>query len=266
MVGRGLSGRASLREVDVAAPVVAWLGNYYDNVFQEVKRQTGSVNGTADIVAIQRRGRATIVSVVEVKTVLNLTVLAQAVRWLHCSHYTWVATPKYAVKGHRESHLVKRILQHEGVGWLLVGRLTDEEARHGTDRPSADTWRALGQPGSWGTVSEVVPAPFHRRVNTRGLLADLTEEQKTFALAGSPGGKSWTPWRASCTALAEYVRAHPGATLGEVIQRVPTHYATMASARHNLLGWIRAGRIPGVEARTEGGAVRLYLREETNHV
>jgi len=248
------------REVHVAAPVVAWLGNYYDHVYQEVKRQTGSVNGTADIVATQRRGRATIVSVVEVKTTLNLVVLAQAVRWLHCSHFTWIATPKFSVKGHRESYLVKRILQHEGVGWLQVGRLTDEEARYGTDRPSADTWQALGQPGSWGTVSEVVPAPFHRKVNTRGLLADLTEGQKTFAPAGSAGGKSWTPWRATCTALAEYVKEHQGAALGEVIQRIPVHYSTMASARHSLLGWIRAGRIPGIEARVEGGAVRLYLK------
>ncbi len=72
-------------EVELARPVVAWLGDLGWEVFQEVSAG-GSV---ADIVA--RRGP--VLWVVEVKRSLGLSLLGQAHAWKRRAHRVSVAVP-----------------------------------------------------------------------------------------------------------------------------------------------------------------------------
>lgn len=219
-----------LRETAVAAPVVAWLDGLFDDVYQEVK-----FDGIADIVATRRVARALLlVAVVEAKVRLNLDVIAQAARWRAYAHYAWVATP--AIPPGRTSHIAQRILGGLGLGWLTVSNFRDDPRVH-----------------------EIVPPALRRRVTPGPLIASLLPGQKTFMPAGSPGGRSWTPWRATCEAVAAMVRRHPdGIPLRDVMNQVDHHYCRSSVARTCIARDAEAGRIAGVELRRAGFALTLH--------
>jgi hypothetical protein len=236
-----------LAEVDVAAPVVAWLCAGGWDVYQEVRNGKGGER-SCDIVAT----RGPLVWVVEAKVRLNVEVLEQAQWWRQYAHYASVAVPyHYLHLGPAFNHIVRAW----GLGVIGV---RPPEALYG---------------GS--AIDKLVdnthyPPRLHRQGCAVHLRRWLCEEQKTFLAAGSPCGGGWTPFKETCRNLAQVVRAHPGCTLREAIGgRVPTltdigfagikhHYRTEATAISSLRTWIQEGKVPGVRLVPEGRALRLY--------
>lgn len=176
-------------EVEVAAPVVAWLHERGYEVWQEVS--TGYTKPTCDIVA--RLGPTLIA--VEVKTSFTLALLQQAHGWVsaNAAHRVYVATPP--TKRHVRCGLFCSSLQ---LGRLVVSRR--DRGSHGDG------------------VREASEAPrLTRRISTV-LSKNLAEEQKTFCAAGSVSG-AFTPWKRTCSYLRELVRSNPGVSLRDAAGR-----------------------------------------------
>lgn len=234
--GRCLVSKWPERETDVAAPVVAWLIECGWEVFQEVKNGVGD---RADIVA--RRGP--VLWVIEVKRTLSLVLLAQAHGWRRYAHKVSIAFPHGRRSSARANSM--RLARLDGLGLLEVRR------GYQRDVDGAEIWGAV-------SVAEVSPP-----VLSRGRRAALTlvEEQKTYAKAGNAASRFWSPFRATCMAVAEVVRGAPGLGMSEVVARVDHHYASKQSARGSLLAWARAGKLEGVVVRggaKDEGKMRLY--------
>jgi predicted transcriptional regulator len=63
--------------------------------------------------------------------------------------------------------------------------------------------------------------------------------------------------------ILEYVRAHPGCCLRDLIQNIKHHYASRSGATQCVSYWAQAGKVPGVECRREGKHLRFYESEKT---
>ena len=211
-----------LREVDVAAPVVAWLRDLRFEVYQEV-----TVGGArADIVAV----RGPLVWVVEAKQTWSLALLEQAAAWLPLAHHVSVAVPFRRKAGHSFG---RRIAGDLGIGVFEVG----------------------------GSRVEVDDPDLHRNVKPGKIVRALHEEQKTCAPAGNAEGRFFSPFQGTCRAVLEAVKASPGLTMRELVAGIKHHYHSPASARSALAKWIAAGTVPGVELRRDGKVLQVYPAE-----
>lgn len=224
------------REQDIAAVVVAWLEALGADVYQEVEVP----GGVADIVA--RVGVE--LWIVEVKTSLSLSLVAQAMERRRLAHRVFVAAPRS-----RTMREVEPILRETGIG-LLVVRVGDFNGHWEYEQPAVD---------------EMVRSARHNRRPVK-LAAKLQPEHKTHAKAGaiSAAGR-WTPFRRTCTKLADVVRRWPGLTIKEAIAKVDHHYASTSSAVSSIPHWIAQGKVPGVRLERRGGthgALLLYPDEE----
>jgi hypothetical protein len=90
----------------------------------------------------------------------------------------------------------------------------------------------------------------------------LTEAQRTHAPAGNNRGQRWSPWVGTCAAVREFVGEHPGCTARECMAAVKHHYRTEATARNSMVQWVAEGKVPGVEQRRDGRAIRWWIKEE----
>jgi hypothetical protein len=212
-------------EVELAAPVVAWLEDLRWDVYQEVS----AYGRTADIVAVQ----GPLIWVVEAKRSLSLAVLDQAWHWRTWAHYVSVAVP---VSKRPISAFAGRCLAQEGIGLIKA------------KNPALTVWER--------PVIELMPAKLHRQI-VEGLREKLDPAQKTYAQAGSRNG-AWSPFKGTCDRLRHYVQAQPGATLKEAVGAIKTHYQTPGAARASLARWIHEGVVPGVRCERDGRVLRLY--------
>jgi len=218
---------STLREVDVARPIIPWLEERGWDVYQEVSDY--------DIVAVTGH----IVWIVEVKTSLSTKLCAQAFDRCRYAHYVSVAVPATERRddGHNwaESRLAER-----GIGVFTVNL----------------------RGGVW-VRAESMPALHRKPLYTKRLLASLRPEHKTHCEAGTPGGGGWTPWKGTCKSIVRKVAEHPGITLKELLggEEGHYHYANAQSARTSLSHWLRLGKIPGIECRHDGRHLRLYALE-----
>lgn len=209
-------------EVQLAKHVTAWLRAEGWDVYEEVSFGYALA---ADIVAV----RKPVVAVIEVKTSMSLAVLGQARRWLRESHLVYVAVPQFV----RGSSLdgATWVCKTLGIGLLCVSKN--------------------------GRVQEHVHPEFRRPRSTKRILESLRPQQQDGTIpAGSTSGPRWTPWKITVTELSEYVRLHPGVTLGEALQKVKHHYSSAKAARASLSHQIRKGIIKTV--RAEGRTLKLY--------
>ncbi|MFQ5915558.1 MAG: hypothetical protein ACE5JS_20500 [Nitrospinota bacterium] len=159
----------------------------------------------------------------------SLDVVAQANHWHHYAHYVSVALPPVP---RRKGRLVfEELLAWKGIGLLSVG---------------------------FDSVSERVAPRLHRRIIEHRLAAVLSEEHRIYAKAGNSLNRYWTPFKATCDEVLRVVRQRPGLTMKELLPRIRHHYCSVASARNALSVWIREGKIQGVEARLEGGNLRIF--------
>ena len=217
-----------ISESSLAAVVVHWLESLGADVYQEVEYK-GSI---ADIVAV----RGPELTVIETKTSWSLALISQAMEWRRHAHKIYMAGPIS-----KTTWQVRQIAQEVGIGMLEVRPGDpDSEARY-------------LQPH----VLELVPS---RRWNSRplALRTKLRPEHKTAAPAGHSGGGRWTPYRDTCAQILAIVVANPGISVRECIAQTKHHYATPASARTHIAGWVLAGRVPGVRLERNQRTPRLY--------
>lgn len=102
-------------------------------------------------------------------------------------------------------------------------------------------------------------APFNAVANTRPYLDALKPEHKSYALAGSNRGY-FTPFKGVASAVATYVKDHPGANLKELceIPEVKAYYKKPSQAKANLRQWLARRVIKHVRAECEMGKTRYY--------
>ena len=216
----------SAREQGIAARVVEWLQAEQWDVYQEVQPyQQGRV---CDIVAVQ--GRLT--WAIEVKASFGLAVLEQATGWINWANFVSVATPPS--RTFQNSRFCRRGMLDLGIGGIVVH--------------------------SSGEVKHWVRPALKRRIVT-SLRDVLRDEHKTWAPAGSTGSRHLTAFKITCREVYRFAKSNPGADLKVAIDSIPHHYANDKSARGNLLHWLEAGKVAGVEMRREGRRVRLYPAE-----
>ena len=222
-------------EAEVAAVILPWLKDQKWEVWQEVRHFcTGP---RADLVA-RRDG---ILWVIESKMTICLTLLDQAVEWTKWAHYVSVLVPRPRSKrGYTKPHSYagRFMLEHFGIGLLMA----HPPSLVGTHP---------------GRVSEEKRPQLRRRAFTDHLAEALKEIPPNHAPAGNAEQKYYTPYRATCEAVQQYVKLHPGCTLKEVFDKVDHHYRSSATARSSMAKWIRMGKVPGVAAEKVDGKLRL---------
>jgi hypothetical protein len=219
-------------ETAVAARVVSMLVELGCDVYQEVA--IPGTNDYADIVAL----RGPELWIVETKTSWSLDLLEQCVARRRHAHRVFAAVPDK--KGSRERAALFATLS---IGSITIPSWHDSPAR-------IEVW----------PPRLVAPRSGKRRRNFPAeLRARLAEGHKTHAPAGSPGGGGrFTPYVQTCEQLRDLVARQPGITLKAAIERITHHYASLQSARGSLAKWIAEGKVPGVHAKSEDRALRLY--------
>lgn len=223
-------------EVDVGKAAVQWLADHGWDVYQEVP-----VDGhTPDIVGL--RGSA--IGIVECKTSLSLDVLGQAARWSGRVHLTWIAVPR--TRGYGEGrHMGHRVCSYLGLGLLEVR-----------------TWQRSDGEAVFEAHEELKPRLFRKTTEcAERIRKAIRPEHKHFTPAGSQHAGRWTPFRATCEAVARYLKDHPGACVSEVVRSIDHHYASRTSAQGSIAHWAERGKMPGVTAKRERGRIRLYPAE-----
>ncbi len=214
-------------EQELARSIVAWLHNQHWEVYQEVS--TGYSAARADIVAVQGK----LSWIIETKTTLSLSLLAQAADWIGHANFVSVAVPGRRRRGSGYEFAL-RLLRERGIGLIEVD--------------------------ATGYVSQVAPRKV-RRINGRAIAEILCEGHKTMAEAGSARGGYYTPFAATCRTAHDFVQGHPGCTMRELVDGIEHHYGCDATARSCLGNWSSTNKIPGLERRHEGGKWRLYAEE-----
>jgi len=129
------------------------------------------------------------------------------------------------------SAFAESILRWRGIGWIEVsgpGRYTIRtQPKYRTDVPDI------------------------------GLRGALTEEQKHI-VPGNAESSFDSAFQRTSRRLRDAVNEEPGLTLKDVLGRVEHHYRSERHAQSALLGWLKAGRVRGVQAKYDGRRYRLY--------
>lgn len=190
-----------MKEIDLAKPVISWLGWQHWDIYQEVQFNYGG--SIADIVAV----RHNIMWIIECKMSYGFAVLKQASYWP--VHYRSIAVPN-EIHNHRDYRVAEYYYK---VGVLEVAIKYDD-------------------------VYEVVKAPLIYRKNNlvKQYFSMLTELHKTFAPAGSRGGQHLTPYKWTMMEVKKAIEANPGCTIKDLYQLLgKMHYSSANSFKGNLL-------------------------------
>lgn len=220
------------KEADLGPPVIRWLENHRWDVYQEVP--LGSVAPRADIAA--RLG--SIVCVVELKLGLSFDLIAQARDWTRTAHWVFVAIPEVAPsRGLREGLCY---LRHLGIGAMVVqcGSTLAPEA-------TVKVWHLP-------KIQRGIYRPY-----TEAFIKNMVPERKALTTAGT-NRVAWSPFKQTCERVADYVAAHPGVSIKEVVAHVEHHYASEGGARTNIMTWAESGYIPGVRVERRNGRKALF--------
>ena len=214
-----------IKETDLAAKVVEWLGAQHWEVYQEVKIK-GSI---ADIVGIQNN----LVWIIECKTSLSLSLICQAIEWKRYSHFVSVAAPVNKNRFSKSRYGAEKILKQYGIGMIDV-RMDREEIN----------------------IPQTKPA-LNRKAMSDIVKKSLNDNQKTAAPAGSQGGY-WTPFQETSRATTRLVNKYPGISLKDLIEKLSHHYASDKTAKACVRHWIEKKIIKGIVIKKEGKALNLY--------
>jgi hypothetical protein len=217
-----------IKEVELGKFVVSWLRAQHWDVYQEVTFNTW----VGDIVATS----GPFVWAIELKTSLSESLVQQTLRWVPYAHYTSAIT----LHSDRSRWLAKVVLRRFRCGLLEVTAPLLHKGREIHD---------------W-LIRESIPAPFYRKAHASALRSCLLERQKTFAAAGSAGGKVWTPFKNTCAEVERIVAEKPGCTLKDLMKEIKHHYQSDSTARNRIPHFIREGLI---RVRIEPGhPMRLF--------
>lgn len=220
-------------EADLARKVIKWLEGHGWDVYQEVEYR-GSI---ADIVCLCDPK----VWVIECKQSLGFAVMEQAMYWRGRANYSSVAVP--LVKRYSRGRVfAEQVCRSFGLGLIEVGSASVD----------------YGEQWSSGGVVERVPPKLYRKSHAESIREVLQPEHKTFAAAGSPTGKRWTPFQGTVQQLTKFVKANPGCSMKEMVDGIRHHYTSASSAKGSLRKWIDAGTIPGIRVEYKGRTPLLY--------
>jgi len=201
----------------LAEMVVSWLQDQHWVVYQEVS----CAGAVCDIVAV--RGPA--VWAIECKLKMGLAVLGQAHQWRFLANYVSVAVPAPKRGYHQFAY---RLLHDYGIGRIEL-----------TERSDLDGWGL--------NIRQSAPT-FCRRTSSK-LRCSLREEHKTFAKAGNPNSKRFTPFQGTKRDIQRIVKQRKSVPLKELIDELNHHYTTDVSAKQCLTKLIDGGVIEGVVVR-----------------
>jgi len=202
--------------------LVPWLRDTGWDVYQEI--QVHSYGPVLDIAAT----RGALLWAIEMKLCFSWSLLDQANTWIPRANYVSVAIASRA----RISGIRARVVHFLGIG-------------------------CLGVDATFGFVTELASPTLRRKISPT-LRRSLREEHKTWAEAGNAHSSRYSPFQATCEAVRNYVRVHPGCTVKDLVDNVHTHYQSTATARNCLAKWIREGVVPGVEIRQDGKHLFLH--------
>lgn len=230
-------------ETDVAKAAIAWLEREGWDVYQEVRPGPGEP--IADIVALRDKYLA----VIEAKAAASLHVLAQIAGWTRYATHLYIAVPfepgKAPYTGKKRLH--------------FGARRIDREVRELVRDWCAARGIGILTSGGEAVASQAMPAT-ERAMASEDLRNAIRPEHKTYAAAGTQGSRSFTPYKQSCKAIADYVREHRGSTIPEVVRALgKLHYSGIRSATSSLYVAANKGVIEGVRASRDGAQFRLYV-------
>jgi hypothetical protein len=216
-------------EADLCQIAVKYLEEQGWECYKEVCFQ--GLEGRADIVGVFDKR---LLWIIEAKLHLNLDVIAQASEWQGHAHLVSILTPYPKNGDYVKRRFTTKLLRGLGVGQIQASR--DETLRIFSE---ARLDRAA-----------------HRLA--KGLIEQLRPEHKVYAQAGTNGGY-WTPYKETVRQVQEYVKANPGISLGEAIEKLgKLHYASKSSARATLRKRIEWGQFKGIRMERTGRELRLF--------
>ena len=216
-------------EQELAATAVDWLKTQGWEVYQEVE----TTSGVCDIVAC----RCGVVWCLEAKMNLSFHLLAQAERWLGEAHQVSIIVP---LRRNGARHFGHRVCKRFGFGVLEVGRdhlgLLSKRKR---------------------SVHNYVKPVFDEMADPQRIEAVLHPLHKTFAAAGSPGGRRLTRFKITAFEIEEVVSKNPGITLKELVAAVDHHWPNERAAKQAIPRHVESGLIK-CRAEKDRGRWRFY--------
>lgn len=205
-------------------------------MYQEV--ESGRQSYRADIVAMKDH----LVLVVELKTSLTFDLLHQARRWRDKAHHVYAAVP--ACRPSDGRWMAMRVFEEHGIGVLTISNVPfglRADLGHDFNRVKAE-----------------VQAPFFRKADAARLRNRIKPEHKHAAAAGTKGGGYSTDFTRTIEQLKYVVRSDPGITLRKALEGVVHHYASIASARAQIVKLVRSGVIKGLRIERRGREQVLF--------
>jgi hypothetical protein len=209
-----------IKETELAKFAISYMAEQGYEIYSEV--QLDQYGPVADIVGKM----GSVVWVVECKTAAGIAVMEQAYNWIYKANIVSICTPKVFVP------FAQKWLEHLGIGAMY--------------------------PTKYGSITEYIHPKLNRKATA--FKGKLSEEQKTFAEAGTNSHHHYTPFKRTCRDVLQYVKFHDGCTMKDLLKNVQTHYSCPAVARQCLVKWLCEEKIAGVKINNG----KLYLREIEN--
>ncbi len=244
-------------EAEMAARLVAWLEHSGYDVYQEVEY----LAGIADVVAVKNKQ----ILVVECKLQFSFHVVEQASNWKTYADFVAVGLPSYywgdsSYRSRRNASYPPgwsygfRSCFRDNIGVMLIGK----------EQAMADAvYMPHGLPPRTHVVdaAPMVALPSSARERFLGI---LRPEHKTYAKAGSPTGRRWSPFKETCENLRKYVVEHPGCSIKDAAMVVKHHYKKSSTFVRCMPVLIQKGAVPGVKATSDHhlSAFKLYPAPE----
>ena len=217
-----------MKESDLGRFVVAWHESDGWDVFQEVE----FLGFRADVVATKNG----LVRVIEIKTSLTFDVMAQAKRWLPYVNSVMVAVPAPKKDSNGRS-FAREVLTWVGAGLMEI---------------------SIFNSGRWSVSFPVISKNFDSSGSKR-LISILRPEHRTHAVAGSPSGGHWTPFKDTCAQFLD-VLSKSDMLISDAVKLVKHHYKNNGSAIRSMSKWGLRGKIPGVSMKMKNGKVYARLK------
>ncbi len=209
-------------EASLAALITKWLKENHYSVYEEVSFK----GGLADVVAVKDG----LTTAIEAKLCLSLKVLEQASFWRHFTDWSFVAVPFYRRDKWPD-------------GWRFGFELAlDRGISIMTLDAESEEMRV--------TVSEKPFRPLDS-VNYKKLHAQLKLMPATGFenIAGTCRTAHWTPFKHTIALLTDYVKQHPGCTLRDVVNEVPSHYKSKTSFMYSVIDYLGKGVIKSIRPK-----------------
>ncbi|MBO8169328.1 MAG: hypothetical protein H0Z35_09125 [Thermoanaerobacteraceae bacterium] len=232
---------ARIKETDLFAPVKEFLEEAGYEVYTEVEADSFR---RADIVAVCKP----VVTIVELKTSLSLSLLEQLVEWKGKAHYIYGAVPM--PKNERVNQFARKMLVKEGIGLLGMHRLFNNYW---------DDWDPEKDKDKIYVREEIRPK-LNRNISINWDEV-LTEEHKHWVDGGIKGGGYVTAYKLTIQRVKEFLesRTRKGNwfLIEDILEYCETHYATpkpsLSRALMQYEDWC--------EVKKENG--RLWFRAKT---